>query len=231
MGSFRHLISSIGYFVGTFLLLPSTSLLLPFGDYKAGILLLVCACAYLTVAAVIDFVDFGFLCAKTTFSEKLASLFMLLGGILFLTASILYLPDIGKCQGMNAADLGTEVFRIGSVSYLLGSFTCLYSLFSETTLLPSSSLEQSCGTERLLSSNSYGELTVKKSSEYICPEKLNWLVVILSYVTGALLYITGGVLSQLKFAVEGVITWIIGSTFFFCGAFVQLYEVVRTWDK
>lgn len=244
MGSFRVLISSIMYFIGTFLLNPACLLLLPFGSVTAGVMILICACSFLTAAAGLDAICVIYIQRDIrSMLQKFNALCMLVGGILFLIGSILYLPSIGTLFGYSPTNVGTWVFRTGSFFYLGGSFTSLHLL------------EQPNNEDR--EDIKYGSLT--SQDEDYCPSggaplltptrhnigdsisepqrsqlstKTMWLLVIYNYIFGALAYITGGVLSQMFGAVlAGGITWCVGSLLFVIGAFLQLYEVVRSWNE
>lgn len=211
------------------MLLPGCSLLLPEGDFKAGICVLICACTYLTIAATIDFV-YIVLWGKNEFNtvHQLSSVSMLLGGILFLTASILYWPSFDTLCGTTAANFGTWVFRIGSLSYLSGSCTSCHSLW----YVPDKRGSPSQFEEKLLDptrqSDSFESVLSKGT---LFSAKFMWLTVIINYVVGALLFIAGGIVFQVSVPLPGTITWIIGSIFFFTGASVQLYQVVRSLDE
>lgn len=217
MGSLRQLCSSVFYLVGTSLLTPACILLLPEGNFEAAIAMLITACSFLTVAASID-IRYVVFADGIGLLEKFSALYMLIGGVLFLTASILYWPSFGTVLSMSAANLGTWVFRIGSISYMCGSFTSLYLLLQS---------EDSDASEPLipLKQASTPELS------YLLSSRSMWLTVIFCFIIGAILYIAGGVLTQMDKPIVSAITWIIGSFLFFTGAFVQLLEVVRSFDQ
>lgn len=234
MGSFRVLVSSILYFIGTFLLIPSCILFLPFGNYIAAVLILTSACSYLTLAALVDFV-YVFFIEHCSAKQMLSSLFMLVGGILFLTASVLYYPQ-GDVDGIDCVILGTWVFRIGSVCYLSGSVTSLLELYHGTSKANTLDVNGNAGDynynpidyERgMIHSLDSGPSPSQRASV-----RARWLAVVYNYIIGALLYILGGIFSQyLSMSLPGVITWIAGSLFFVCGAFVQLYHVATSWNN
>ena len=117
---------------------------------------------------------------------------MLLGGLLFTIASILYLPTISSKPifkettiATTLANLGTWIFRLGTTSYLLGSSKTLYDIITSPP--------------GIRNSNKYDTMGV------------------VLFIVGAGFYFVGGVLSQLGIAGFAV-TWIIGSIFFFGGA-------------
>ena len=207
MGSFRVLLSSILYFIGTFLLNPACLLLLPFGNETAGIMILICACSYLTVAAGLD--AFYALCLETNENDplqKLNTMFMLLGGVLFLTASVLYLPSLDNVLGLSASNLGTWVFRIGSCSYLGGSFTSLYLLnqpleheYKYASLTSQDDNYYPTGSAPLLTPTKHhigDSISEPRRSRCTLSTRAVWLLVIYNYIFGALAYIAGGVLTQ-----------------------------------
>lgn len=214
MGSFRALISSILYFIGTSLLNPACLLLLPFGNDTAGIMILICACSYLTVAAGLDALyALHFQSKENNRLEKLNSFFMLLGGVLFLTASVLYLPSLDTVFGLSASNLGTWVFRAGSCSYLGGSFSSLYLLnqpseddksnsFKYNSLTSQDDNYYPTGSAPLLTptkhniGDSISEPKRPRCSISHLSTRTVWLLVIYFYILGAIAYIAGGVLTQ-----------------------------------
>lgn len=241
MGSFRVLISSILYFIGTFLLNPACLLLLPFGSATGGVMVLICACCYLTAAASLDAL-YSLKLQKEYYCnlQKLNSVFMLVGGILFLTASVLYLPSMDTVFGLSPSNLGTWVFRGGSCCYLGGSFTSLYLLeqppepndFKYCSLTSQDDDYYPTGSAPLLTPTKHniGD-SISEPRRSRLSTKTVWRLVIYNYIFGALAYIAGGVLSQFFEAfLAGGIMWCIGSFLFVAGAFLQLYEVVRSWN-
>ena len=66
-------------------------------------------------------------CSMTKCCGMLALWMMIQGGVLFFSASCMYLPAISNKTviGTTVANLGTWVFRVGSCSYLCGSFISL----------------------------------------------------------------------------------------------------------
>ncbi len=80
------------------------------------------ACTCLSIAASIDVYKSVFVCKLGL--SLYSPICMLLGGLLFLFASILYLPLLSKTSVFNAAfpDLGVWLFRLGSLAYLAGNY-------------------------------------------------------------------------------------------------------------
>jgi len=198
-------------------------LFLPFGNYVAGVLILISACCFLTLAAALDVVYVLFI-EHSSGKCMLASVFMLAGGILFLSAAVFYYPQ-GDVGGMDCVILGTWVFRIGSLCYLGGSCSSLLVLHES---IPSQSQYAQQDYERgLLHSVDSNPAPAGRAET----SRRWWLLVVYLFIIGALLYILGGVFSQyLSMPLPGVVAWIIGSVFFVSGAFVQLWEVVRSWN-
>lgn len=222
------LVSATGYLVGTGLLIPGTVMLLDQfkGFYNLGITFLVVATAILTVTAIVDFVVAimtvfsGRTSSKSDVGKKLLAdserllprddlgsppqpqlsdllgpFCMLGGGVFFLIASVLYLPQLGyrSFADTTLANLGTWIFRIGSIFYLGGSVRGLYSV------------------SQAVKDNGSSLSTVVTVTG------------IMAYVVGAIMYITGGILSQ-KHSKGFAETWVVGSAFFVFGA-VLLWSV------
>lgn len=212
-------ISASGYFVGTSLLLPGTLLFFPsFTDhYSTGVQIYVVACSFLTIAAVADWIKVFY----SPFKDTIVSIFMLLGGILFLTASILYLSAIGQTNA------GTWVFRIGSCSYLCGSFSGLYFMYKpmfEKTHDDDSKMEESRQLVTKKSKrDSFGGII--QEEEQLAPKKRfisSGLIITLFFIVGAVLFIIGGILSQLE--LNGfAATWMFGSICFSLGAGISFF--------
>lgn len=167
---------------------------------------------------------------------------MLIGGILFLIGAVLYLPSLETVFGLSPSNVGTWVFRTGSCFYLGGSFTSLYLLeqpyedrednkFGSLT----SQDDDYCptGSAPLLTPTRHniGD-SISEPKRSRLSTKAMWLLVIYSYIFGAVAYITGGIMSQFFGAFwAGSVTWCVGSLLFVVGAFLQLYEVVRSWNE
>jgi hypothetical protein len=203
MANLRQKAVALFYLFGCGLLVPGSIYLKSPEDLKLAILLYIIACSFLTLAAVIDAVaahlnkpKIGIENLTIKFNQEelkpdnsaqihfIITIFYSLGGILFLTGSVLYWPDF---ENGDLPNIGTWVFRFGSCCYLVGSFMSIYSIFR------------------------------KPFEKTFCHVNMLWLYVLLQYIVGALLFIVGGILSQLKmdFSVE---TWIIGSILFTGGA-------------
>mmetsp|Transcript_12388 Transcript_12388/g.18786 ORF Transcript_12388/g.18786 Transcript_12388/m.18786 type:complete len:244 (+) Transcript_12388:2-733(+) len=240
MGSFRVLISSILYTIGSFLLLPGFLLFLPFGDDKAGILFFIFASIYLTLAGVLDFLYVVVFPRNTTasYQPKIASMFILLGGLLFLTASFLLWPSFGTFLKISCTALGVWMFCFGSMFYLCGSLATLYVvLHEEKTQWKYTSISSECESER-----SYADPLLTPTKHYIdaphssppaheeYSSKFLWVCVVSSFSMGSVTYIVGGAVSLLHWSETCLLLWCAGSIFFEVGAFLQLYVVVRGWN-
>lgn len=214
-------ISASGYFIGTSLLLPGTLFFFPkFSDdyYDTGVRIYVLACSFLTLAAVADWIKVFFL----PFKDTIVSLFMLLGGVLFLTASILYLSALGQTNA------GTWVFRIGSFSYLGGSFSTLFfmykPLFSKSNEYESDSFSSEEGKRILTKSKRDSFGGIQQIEEEVPKMKIinPGLIITLFFIIGAILFIIGGILSQLS--LNGfAATWMFGSICFTSGAGISFF--------
>lgn len=209
--------------------------MLPFGNFQGGILILICACSYLTLGAMLDIYR-TFNKDISSLVEKTNVLFMLIGGVMFLTAAVLYLPTWGNIFGMTAANCGTWVFRIGSLAYLSGSGTSLYIVLCPAQ--PEFKYEsltyedpQYCPTgEAPLLTPSKHHIGSSLSEVRTISSKTVWLMVILNYSVGAVLYIIGGIMFQyIHASTPGTLIWCVGSLLFVMGATLQLYEVVRSF--
>merc|ERR1712166_71506 len=209
--------SSWLYVIGTLFLLPGTILLLDrFAHlYDEGINWLVAATSCLTLAAAIDYLaawlEPSVEAVAIEQSEKdplgleqplaptpgkstrqlLVPHMMLQGGVLFLIASCMYLPAVAKKALLHTtvANMGTWVFRVGTLSYLCGSF----------------------GTLRDIHRTPAGLYGASRSL----------LAGVGCFIVGALLYLCGGILSQLSLAGFAE-TWVAGSVCFSVGAMAFL---------
>mmetsp|Transcript_29046 Transcript_29046/g.81261 ORF Transcript_29046/g.81261 Transcript_29046/m.81261 type:complete len:230 (+) Transcript_29046:111-800(+) len=221
MGSYQQFLSSNFYLLGTFLLIPGSVLSLAGLPQFAllGVYFFIVATSFLVAAAIVDLFCAirGSVGAKTeTDPEKTAliqetegevkqgggtgsltllnstvmyAVAMFIGGVLFLTASVLYL-------WASTANTGTWVFRVGSCSYLCGSAISLHTMHWSSEPGPVS-------------------LATKV-----------WTFAVLQYVVGAILYIIGGVISQVE--VPGfAVSWLMGSILFFSGSFTVSFEIFR----
>ena len=211
--------------------------MLPFGNFQSGVLILICACSYLTLAAMIDVDRIIFKSTSSTL-QHIYAVCMFLGGIFFLVASILYLPSWGRVWTMSAANLGTLVFRIGSVLYLTGSSISLYLIryppqpqFKFESLTEEDEDYCRTGGNPLLTPSKH-HIGDDVSEVRVVSSKTLWIIVIVSYILGAVLYIIGGLLGQYFHAtVSGTLLWCVGSVLFVTGAFTQLYTVVLTFSN
>jgi len=226
MGNKTQLISSYGYLIGCFLLIPASLCLIYEKVLFGSICIYIVACSFLTFAAFIDFfeclstkpkitnIKVGDVSSSDTegminnnsdnYDEKyknwvkqmMITVFYVNGGILFLLGSILYWPDFSS-ETNNA---GTWVFRFGSINYLCGSFLGLYN-----------------NCRRTNTSTTFVNITCM------------WNSVIIQYIFGALCFILGGILSQTgnKFSSE---TWLVGSVLFFGGALTGVITTHKYWN-
>jgi hypothetical protein len=149
--SVRQITSASSYALGTFLLIPGSILFLQDYSAKAttGVYLYIAACSFLVLASLIDLFAFLWTFIFTTPSSLsstpllndpendlqpknsffalitnhsfLNAVAMVIGGLLFLIASVLYLYS-------NLVETGTWVFRFGSVSYFAGTSLSLVDL-------------------------------------------------------------------------------------------------------
>jgi hypothetical protein len=149
MGSYLKLLSAICYMIGCSLLIPAGVLLLYPLYYNLNITFFIVGCSILTIGGFVDFIpafyskprieDIGdkesltntrdselFMIKYSNWKKDIIVTFSyLLGGILFLLGSCMYLPAIVQDLGR----LGTWIFRLGSFAYLTGSFTSLYRIY------------------------------------------------------------------------------------------------------
>lgn len=237
--------------MGSFLLNPACVLLLPFGSQTAGSMLLVCACAYLCAAASLDLI-FVLHHQKQDHNslQKCHAMLMWVGSALFLLASVLYLPSVRNILigGLPSIFLGTWMFRGGSFFYLGASSITLHLLqiptsppkifpdeeskySSDSSLVSQEDSYFFTGTARLLNVGDKAEDSIYESRPVRLSTKTIWLYVIGNYIAGSVFYLTGGVLSQVYDAhLAADVMWCIGSFLFSVGAFLQLFEVVRSWS-
>jgi hypothetical protein len=197
-------VSSVGYVVGCFLLIPASVLLYFTSIPHWSISLFILATLMLTISALIDLFWFSLdyinslhqkieeepIYNQENFTQNkpkkpfdwrtfLIVIFYCLGGFLFLLGSILFWPDFPNHFG----SIGVWVFRFGSITYILGTFLVFYSI-----------------------ENVSWKLSFKLLSLFF-------------YFCGSLIYILGGILSQMNFGVVSFSTaWLIGSISFFLGA-------------
>jgi hypothetical protein len=191
------------YVLGTTSLLPGTVFLLDryASLYSTGINWLIAATSMLTAAALIDYISAWHPAPAPEEQllppelekpkgaperQLLIPHMMLQGGALFLLASCMYLEAVAnkRVLGTTVANAGTWVFRIGTCSYLCGSFATLRGILRS---------ERGMKGQAVLSTG------------------------VVCFIVGALLYLTGGILTQthLKGFAE---TWVAGSVFFVMGA-------------
>eukprot|EP01126_Amoeba_proteus_P037611 TRINITY_DN388_c0_g2_i2.p1 TRINITY_DN388_c0_g2~~TRINITY_DN388_c0_g2_i2.p1 ORF type:complete len:233 (-),score=15.91 TRINITY_DN388_c0_g2_i2:170-868(-) len=229
----RQLASKSCYFVGCFLLIPGSILLLPIYSAKAriGVDIYVAACTFLTLAALIDFVaSIWNVLAKPSSTSPVSTTPLMLNGlngeinadhhtksptVLDLFRNHSFLNSVGMVTGgvmfwiasvfylyPNLTNSGTWVFRFGSFSYTLGTSLSLYDLIvAARTETPSVSLSTKV-----------------------------WISVCIQFILGSLLFVIGGVLSQIGHSGFAV-CWLLGSVLFFTGSVGMEFEVVRDHFK
>jgi hypothetical protein len=145
----NDLIKKLGalcYFVGCSQYIPASFYLGIASKYKISIILYISASAFLVLGAIIDIIisqstkpkvgidnllnDFKAPVSKKEYNSWLltfiSSILKLFGGLLFLTGSILYLPQIAA----ETSFYGTWLFRIGSCTYTTSSVILIYNLLS-----------------------------------------------------------------------------------------------------
>jgi YrhK-like protein len=212
------IISALLYTIGTAALMPASWLLYPeyagTAEATISIELFIGGCALLVLAALIDL-------TRTLLDTEdgnyrlsvLNQMCMLMGGILFEAGSLLYWPLLSA----SIQNAGTWVFRFGSFSYLGGSATSLWLL--ALALKPAVVYDDELGhIQQSSPSGSRRSLAYRLMTARGIRE---WTLVVVCFIAGALLYIIGGVLSQL--AAPGVATtWLVGSIFFTIGSALSL---------
>lgn len=207
--NFLITVSTLGYFIGCFLLIPSSILLYFQQTYIYSISLFIISCGILFLSSIIDYLWFilDSYCKKpvvfeddiqeekipdTSFCSSSVKLFFILlfyflGGFLFLLGSIFFWPSLPSKFGPQ----GVWIFRFGSFSYMAGSFVVFYTLEEKS-------------------------------------KKIIKVCSIISYLLGSCLYIIGGLLSQFKFGVVAFSTaWLVGSIFFFIGSLLALIHHLK----
>lgn len=204
--------SAVLSFFGCVLLVPSCMLLMyPQETYGSpAIVGLIIACSCLTIAAFIDLQQAYFQqrLAKESFLVQQAKrnintkVYQIIGAIFFLTASFMYLPFLAEklIFGTTIANLGTWVFRFGSCAYLYSSFSCVQDLLKTVQ------------TEKIWHLHN----TVQ-------------LIALLSFIWGALFYISGGIVGQLKIGEAALMPklWITGSLGFALGSCIFFIMSVK----
>ena len=134
----------------------------------------------------------------TVAAQLLVPACMLLGGTCFFVAACLYLPSAARLElaGLELPLLAKWIFRCGSVAYFTGSAVSLKQLILEVRQGPES--RGSCGARAFFSAVGLG-----------------------LYMIGSVLYVSGGILSQVN--EDGFAeTWIAGSVCFTVGALIFL---------
>jgi len=183
-------------------------LLYPGAFRYLSISILIVACLCLTASAAIDLYD-AYLrlnlskknCIRMKARRELKTkCYLLCGASLFLLGSVIFLPLVSSIIIFNTtlSDLGTWIFRFGSISYLISSYRSLYDLIQNT----------------------------KKIGRWSKQDLLD-LITICAFMLGALLYILGGIIGQLKVGQMSLMFefWVMGSFCFSLGGFLALKHI------
>lgn len=224
LGAYFYLVGTATLIPSTVLFLAVYS-----AHYNTGVYLLLLAVVLVTVAATVNLVDaitnyrqhnrhykkqrmhsyIPLQSSNGQYSDPprcCVSLFnplmMLQGGLFFIGGTVCYLPQISTVPLHyldSVANMGTWVFRIGTCSYLAGSFAGLWTIAAATP------------------PPSQTSATVWKRAVYNLNSSRRVVAGIVAFIVGALLYFAGGILSQLKLPGFAE-TWVAGSVFFFLGA-------------
>ena len=226
MGSSRltrlqQFIAKSGYLAGGFLFIPECALFFPNvsqENYDIGAAFGVIASIFLSIGGLSDMLSFF----KQDKMHKLILICFLLGGLLFLTASVLFLPVIDDPNS------GTWVFRVGSVIYLCGSFSSIYCLYR-----PKQKKEKTKSIDKLKQEEEETKKITKKH-EKTDEDKRNekiirrvWVTSYICYICSSSCFLIGGILSQLS--MDGMaFSWFLGAVFSTCGATIS---VIQTYVK
>lgn len=208
------LLSNLDYLIGCTLLIPASYALIYSQLYLwESILYYIISCGFLLKAAIIDLYSY-YLQVKKTSDESLIEskskksndfsfsivLFLFLGGLFFEIGSILYWPSFNS-----TSRVGTWVFRVGSCCYLTASLMSLDNLLRPYEL-----------------SENSDESKKKNSSFYL------YLICIICYIFGAILFIIGGILSEAGYKLSGE-TWMAGSVLFCVGSISSSIEFFKSY--
>ncbi|MDF1655475.1 MAG: YrhK family protein [Coxiellaceae bacterium] len=191
-----RVISSRLYFIGCLLLVPaSAGLLLGVNALLFAISGFIVACSCLSIAASLDLYKAMLECRLSV--SLYSPLCMLAGGILFLLASIAYLPlwSAWPLFHTTLSNVGTWVFRFGSLAYLVGNFRLISRWLHDV---------KRAGTCEL--------------------KDLGMLMGVGVFILGSLLYIAGGIVAQVEIsqAMLTAVFWLLGSCSFAVGATIFL---------
>ncbi len=195
-------LSSQLYFWGCLLLVPSSGgLMLGATVTTYAICGFIVACTCLSIAALIDI--YKAVLANNQATSLYSPICMLFGALLFLSASLLYLPYWSNTLIFNStlSNIGTWLFRFGSLAYLAGNY-------------------------RLIQ---HWLLTLKRDG-FCKTEDVTVAVGILVFMLGSLLYIAGGVVTQITIskAMLTAFLWLLGSCSFAVGGTIFLNLHRRT---
>lgn len=213
-GTFRKFLSALCYLFGCYLLIPASICFLYWGDYKfESIVFYIVACGFLFIGGLLDLVAVIVPRQRTTSDSLInddkpepkpdcASIVIVvayfLGGLFFELASILYWPTFDP----EVANLGTWIFRIGSFCYMAGSFTSLKQIFAAYEV---------------------EENKPAKDLGYYM-----WICCILFYILGSVLFLIGGMLSQVGYQLAAHV-WNGGSASFALGSTFGFIETIRSY--
>lgn len=186
--------SSFLCFLGCVLLVPSCMLLM-YPEKNLGLIAIIGLIVACLCLTIAAAID---LYAAYLLKQSIKTqIYQMLGAIFFLTASIMYLPVLVTYSllGTTVANLGTWVFRFGSFAYLTASYRNL------THLIKSAQTRKNWRKQDALQ-----------------------LIAIISFIWGALFYIAGGVVGQMKIGAPSLMAelWVMGSVGFALGGFIFL---------
>jgi len=210
----REIASALLCFLGCVVLVPSSFLLMR-GSTVIDLAVsgFIFACSSLTIAAVFSsyaaYLKLGSATDKAAFDMALqavyTTLYILFGAALFLIGSVMYLSHWAAYHvlGTTLPSLGTWVFRFGSIAYLGGNYRSVCDLVKST-----------------------------KQNGFWRREDMIVAAAIATFMLGALLYIAGGVVGQMKIGDPLLMggLWFVGSCCFAAGMWNTPYrrtEAVR----
>lgn len=193
MTSFIKVVIAFFYLIGCWSLIPASIFLVFYSKYPyVSIILFIISCGFLLFPSIIDVFlmismkknqkDESDPFKKLSIIKFIITISYLLGGLCFEIASVLYWPT------WNIIHIGTWIFRLGSISYLIGSFFSIREI-----------------------------INIYKNKDKDCCYYL-WIMCILFYNIGSIFFLTGGVLSQLGYFDISSYFWIIGSVGFAAGS-------------
>mmetsp|Transcript_32356 Transcript_32356/g.44450 ORF Transcript_32356/g.44450 Transcript_32356/m.44450 type:complete len:218 (+) Transcript_32356:84-737(+) len=217
MVSLKQVASAISYLVGTYLLIPGSVLsLAQYSDdtHTMGVNFYIAACTFLVVGALVDLIPF----LKDRFSRKDGYSQLGEEGVatpppklfydlsfwyvwMMFQGGVLFLTASCFYLFPNLVTAGTWVFRFGSFSYMTGTSISLRGVIK--------------------GANEKGGMNL---------DSWFWVAVCLQYLLGAVMYVLGGVLSQVGDPGSAV-SWLIGSILFFTGSVTVVLQLAREYKK